>query len=246
MARAVKFTLIGYGRSHEKLFGYWSDGVYWLCNLVRDGGNRVLCMERGEGRKFGLGKRILALDELRSNSNEIVGALPKFSSVIFSQGVNAADSADSFDKRLHREVYDANVMVILESVNALLINGLLHNPSSICIVSSVWQELARNDKLSYSVSKAALRGVVLSLVADLSKYGVKVNAVLPGPIDNEMTQSNLTNAQLQKFKEESPTGNLALLDSVVDAVAWLADPSTGCITGNFINIDSGASRVRLY
>jgi len=189
---------------------------------------------------------LLNLNDFLQDCEGVCGRLPEFSSVVFSQGANLIDDIANFDKEIHKAIYDANVLVILDTVSLLVSRGLLMNPASICIVSSIWQDMSRNNKLSYSISKSALKGVVLSLVADLSKKGIRVNAVLPGPIDTPMTRSNLTHTQIAQFESESPSGTLSKLSSVVNAVVWLASPLSDGITGNFIRVDSGASLVRMY
>jgi 3-oxoacyl-[acyl-carrier protein] reductase len=188
----------------------------------------------------------LNLSDVLAGDEATLSRLPKFDGVIFAQGANVNDDVMSFDKAVHQGVYDANVLVILELTNILITHQLLAAKSSICIISSIWQDIARNNKLSYAVSKSALKGLVLSLVADVSVRGVRVNAVLPGPIDNSMTRANLTDAQIAKFESESPSGSISTLTSVVNAVIWLVSPDSEGITGNFLRVDSGASHVRLY
>ena len=193
-----------------------------------------------------LAQRSLGLSDVLSDDEAIFKRLPKFDGVVFAQGANVNDNVMSFDKAVHQSVYNANVLVILELINLLIKHHLLAGKSSICIVSSIWQDIARNNKLSYSVSKSALKGLVLSLVADVSASGVRVNAVLPGPIDNAMTREVLSDTQIAKFESESPSGSISTLSSVVNAVVWLVSPESEGITGNFIRVDSGASHVRLY
>ena len=189
---------------------------------------------------------MLKLNDFLQDADGVCGLLPKFSSVVFAQGANLADNIASFNKEVHNTIYDANVLVILDTVSLLISRDLIADSASICLVSSIWQEMSRNNKLSYSISKSALKGVVLSLVADLSRRGVRVNAVLPGPIDNPMTRSNLTHSQITRFESESPSGTLSKLSSVVNTVIWLVSPLSDGITGNFIRVDSGASLVKVY
>ena len=189
---------------------------------------------------------LLNLNDFLQDIDGVCGLLPEFCSVVFAQGANLADDIANFNKEAHKTIYDANVLVILDTVSLLISRDLIVDPASICIVSSIWQDMSRNNKLSYSISKSALKGVVLSLVADLSKRGVRVNAVLPGPIDNPMTRSNLTRSQIARFVSESPSGELSKLSSVVNTVIWLVSPLSDGITGNFIRVDSGASLVKMY
>ena len=63
-------------------------------------------------------------------------------------------------------IYQANVAYILVTLKALLSASLLAPSSRLCIISSIWQKLARQNKLSYTVSKAALQGLVLSAAVE--------------------------------------------------------------------------------
>ena len=67
------------------------------------------------------------------------------------------------------------------------------------IISSLWQEFSRENKFSYTVSKAAIGGIVRSCSVDLGKNDIFINALLPGPIDNEMSRLNLTQEQMDKL-----------------------------------------------
>ena len=63
----------------------------------------------------------------------------------------------NLDLPRHMEIYQANVAYILVTLQALLAAELLAPASRLCVVSSIWQNLARQSKLSYCVSKSACR-----------------------------------------------------------------------------------------
>ena len=111
-------------------------------------------------------------------------------SVVFAQGVNLNDSILNLGDI--RKVLDINLLFVIEKLENLLKAGALGQGSSVVILSSIWQEISRQNKLSYTVSKSAIRGLVNSLVADLGPLGIRVNAVLPGVIDTPMTQKALS------------------------------------------------------
>jgi NAD(P)-dependent dehydrogenase (short-subunit alcohol dehydrogenase family) len=65
------------------------------------------------------------------------------------------------------------------------------------IISSIWEEFSRENKLSYSISKSALSGLVKNLSYDLSSKNILINNVLPGVIDNEMSRKTLSTEQYE-------------------------------------------------
>jgi 3-oxoacyl-[acyl-carrier protein] reductase len=114
-----------------------------------------------------------------------------------------------------------------------------------CIISSIWQNLARQSKLSYCISKSALQGLVLSASADLAAEGHLINAVLPGALDTPMTRRNLTAEQINSLTSATAFGRLPSLTDVASLVCFLCSPENTGITGQFIAADLGFSHVRI-
>jgi 3-oxoacyl-[acyl-carrier protein] reductase len=175
-------------------------------------------------------------------------ALPgegQFDAVVWAQGANLSDSIVDFDAERHRAIYDANVLFVLESMNALIESGRLASGARLCVISSVWQTAARPNKLSYMVSKAALQGLVLSAATDLAERGILVNAVLPGAIDTPMTRQNLTSEQIGRIAGMTKFNRLAALGDVAALVAFLCSAANTSITGQFVAVDLGFQNARL-
>jgi len=188
----------------------------------------------------------LALDPLASNFDARqldIGTL--FTSVCWAQGTNTNDTVYSVDLDQHLEIYRANVVYILVTLKALLDQHLLAPAARMCVISSIWQNLARQSKLSYCVSKSALQGLVLSAAADLAKDGHLINAVLPGPLDTPMTRRNLSAAQIESLTAATAFGRLPSLTDVASLVCFLCSPENTGITGQFIAADLGFSHVRI-
>ena len=190
-------------------------------------------------------QQTISLTDLCDENSDLNG-IPSFDAIIWAQGANLSDSIDNFNTQEHRKIYNANVMTILQGMSVLVKNDKIQKGSSICIVSSIWQDIARPKKLSYAVSKAALKGVVLSLATDLGPSDIRVNGVLPGPLDTPMTRSNLSDEQLNRFTTDSPLGSLPKLSQVANTILWLVSPLSDGVTGNFIRVDAGITNVRNY
>lgn len=169
----------------------------------------------------------------------------QFNAVVWAQGANCSDDIFSFNLKTHEQMYAANVTYILLSLQALLKRNLLAPAARLCIVSSIWQEIAKQNKLSYCVTKSALKGLVQSLLVDLGEVGHMVNAVLPGPLDTPMTRANLSTEQLRSLEEKTPLHSLATLEDVCNLVGFLCSRENVGITGQFIAADRGFSYARI-
>jgi 3-oxoacyl-[acyl-carrier protein] reductase len=165
--------------------------------------------------------------------------------VIWAQGMNTNDTARTFDAAAHRRIYDANVLYILISLKALLESGALATAARLVVISSIWQNIARSNKLSYGITKSALMGLVQSLSLDLGVEGKLVNAVLPGALDTPMTRANLSPEQIGKLEGMTPLKTLPALSDVCNLAGFLCSPENTGITGQFIAADRGFSYAKI-
>jgi NAD(P)-dependent dehydrogenase (short-subunit alcohol dehydrogenase family) len=168
-----------------------------------------------------------------------------FTAACWAQGANTNDTVYDVDLDRHTEIYRANCLYVLATLRMLLGNHLMAKPSRFCVISSIWQNLARQTKLSYCMSKAALEGLVLSASTDMAAEGHLFNAVLPGALETPMTRRNLSGEQIARLTDATRFGRLPDLEDVASAVFYLCSAANTGITGQFIAADLGFSRVRI-
>jgi len=169
-----------------------------------------------------------------------------FDAVIWAQGANLTDSVFDVEIDAHLELYKANCLYVLISLRQLLDAGLLSpDGARLCVISSIWQERARQTKLSYTMTKAAVGGLVRSAAVDLARDGHLINAVLPGALDTPMTYANLSPAQLGVIEGATLFNRLSSADTVADLVTFLCSKQNNSLSGQSIAVDLGFSNVRL-
>ena len=168
-----------------------------------------------------------------------------YTAVVWAQGASLNDTVYTVDLDDHMDIYRANVAYILVTLKALLTANLLAPASRLCILSSIWQNISRQNKLSYTVSKAALQGLVLSAAIDLGVDGHLINAVLPGALDTPMTRTHIKPEQLETIVNATRFHRLPALEDVSSLVCYLCSPENTGITGQFIAADLGFSNARI-
>lgn len=171
--------------------------------------------------------------------------LPALHAVVWAQGVNTADSAEQFQLPRFEELLRANCAYVAVTLAALLERDLLAHGARLCVVSSIWQEMARQHKLSYTVSKAAVGGLVRSCAVDLAHRGILVNAVLPGALDTLMTRAALSPDQLEALAASTGFQRLTAVADVVSLVGYLCSEANTGVTGQSIAVDLGYSVGRI-
>ena len=169
----------------------------------------------------------------------------QFDAVVWAQGANLNDSVIEFDIERHRALYDANVLFVAASMNALVTSGRLAGGARLCVVSSVWQRVSRTNKFSYMTTKAALSGLVMSAALDLAEDGIMVNAVLPGALETPMTRQNLSAEQIDNLARMTPFNRLAQIADVAALCLFLCSSANSSITGQFVSVDLGFEHARL-
>ncbi len=105
-------------------------------------------------------------------------------------------------------------------------------------ISSVSGLIGNAGQTNYSASKAGLIGMARSLSRELAKRKVTVNAVAPGFIESEMTQS-LGDAILNEVKKQIPARRLGVPEDIAYAVLYLASPAASYVTGQVLTVDGG-------
>ncbi len=92
---------------------------------------------------------------------------------------------------------------------------------------------------AYTAAKAAVHGLATAMAVDLAPLGITVNVVAPGVVESRYVRENLTPLQIQKRLERIPLGRLASPEDVAAAVAHLASPDMGYVTGQVLYVDGG-------
>jgi 3-oxoacyl-[acyl-carrier protein] reductase len=106
-------------------------------------------------------------------------------------------------------------------------------------ITSVVGEQGNGGQAAYAASKAGLIGLTMSTARELSSRGITCNAVSPGFIETDMTNEHLPEAQRAKLLESIPLGRIGRSEEVADAVAFLAGPEGGYITGQVLRVNGG-------
>ena len=194
-------------------------------------------------QKPGITRSLVATGESEADSRSMQ-SLPKFDAVVWGQGSNLIDSVDNFSERDFDGILNANVRFVASTLSTLLSHNKIIAGSKMCIVSSIWQDAIRPNKLSYAVSKAALNGLVKSVALDLSDRKIFVNAVLPGVIDTPMTRGVLTEEQVRAVQHRTGFGRLVQSEELAEVIFFLCSESNRCITGQSIVADLGFTNVR--
>jgi len=172
-------------------------------------------------------------------------ASKKFDAVVFAQGANVNGSAMQTGTKELNELFEANVTVIAESVSTLMSANSINEGGRVVILSSLWEQFTRQEKFAYSVTKAAVGGLVRSLAVDLGRHKkILVNGILPGIINSPMVARTLSPEQIANVVSQTPIGDLATPVDVANSVYMFGSSLNTGISGQSIFVDRGFSVAR--
>jgi 3-oxoacyl-[acyl-carrier protein] reductase len=155
---------------------------------------------------------------------------------------NAGITRDTLLLRMKRADWDAVMTTNL--TGAFLLTQALVNPmlrarwGRIINVSSVVGRTGQAGQANYAASKAGLIGFTRSMAREVASRSITVNAVAPGYIETAMT-SVLEEKQREALLSHIPLGRAGSDEEVAHAVAFLASPQAGYITGHVLDINGG-------
>jgi 3-oxoacyl-[acyl-carrier protein] reductase len=105
-------------------------------------------------------------------------------------------------------------------------------------ISSVIARMGNGGQSNYAASKGAVEGFTRALAHEVGSRSITVNAVAPGFIETEMTES-IPEAQRAQLLARVPLGRLGSAAEIGATVVFLASESAGYITGETIHVNGG-------
>ena len=155
---------------------------------------------------------------------------------------NAGITKDNLLMRMSEEDFDAVIEVNLKSVfnmtKAVQRTMLKQRKGSIINMSSVVGVKGNAGQTNYAASKAGMIGFTKSVALELGSRNIRCNAIAPGFIETEMTES-LDEKTVQGWRDAIPLKRGGTPEDIANACLFLASDLSNYITGQVINVDGG-------
>ncbi|MGX1172850.1 3-oxoacyl-ACP reductase [Pseudomonas sp. R151218B TE3479] len=152
---------------------------------------------------------------------------------------NAGITRDKTLANMTPEFWDAVLAVNLNApqvlTKALLDSGTLRDNGRVVLLASISGIAGNRGQTNYAASKAGLIGLAQAWAPLLQPRGISINAVAPGFIETRMT-AEIPFALREAGRRMSSLGQGGLPQDVAEAVAWLAQPGTGAVTGQALRV----------
>lgn len=155
---------------------------------------------------------------------------------------NAGITRDTLLLRMKEADWDAVLDTNLKGVflcTKAVSKGMMKQRSGCIInISSVVGISGNAGQANYAAAKAGILGFTKSIAKELASRGIRVNAVAPGYISTDMTES-LPEDVRKQILEGIPLSRMGNPEDIAKAVAFLVSPSASYITGQTLSVDGG-------
>jgi len=106
-------------------------------------------------------------------------------------------------------------------------------------IASISGLRASTMRIAYGTSKAAVAHLTKQQAVELSQYGIRVNAVAPGPVDTAMAKEVHTREIRADYHDHIPLNRYGLESELANAIFFLCSEQAAYITGQVLAVDGG-------
>lgn len=178
------------------------------------------------------------------------GLAERFESIdtlVCAAGIQRYGTVEETSMELFDEVMSVNLRGVFAVCHFLMPLLRAGDGGAVVVVASVQAYQVQAGVAAYAASKGALVALVRAMAVDHARDGVRVNAVLPGSVDTPMLRwaaerfadGRSTDDMVAEWGLTHPLGRVAQPAEVADAVAYLASPRAGFVTGTDLVVDGG-------
>jgi 3-oxoacyl-[acyl-carrier protein] reductase len=194
----------------------------------------------GAARVPGIGRVLNVRDTAQMDA--LVAEIEKEHGAIAILVNNAGITKDNLALRMKDadwdEVMETNLRAVFRLSRAVMRGMMKARWGRIINITSVVGEAGNAGQANYAAAKAGVVGMTKSLARELGARNITVNCVAPGFIDTDMTRA-LSEEQRSALLAQIPLGRLGEAPDVAAAVAYLASPAAGYVTGCVLHVNGG-------
>ena len=155
---------------------------------------------------------------------------------------NAGITRDMLAMRLKDDDWDAvldtNLKAVFRMSRAVMRTMMKQRYGRIINITSVVGASGNAGQANYAAAKAGVAGMTRALARELGSRNITVNCIAPGFIETDMT-AGLGEEQQKALLGQIPLGHLGKPQDVAHAVAFVASPQAGYITGQELHVNGG-------
>jgi 3-oxoacyl-[acyl-carrier protein] reductase len=219
---------------------------YAIADKLLKDGLEVIVTGTSNDKTIPNGGKFYRVDFLKSNETKIFLDYLKNENVdilINNAGINKIGKFSEIDIEDFDRILGVNLRTPFQLCQAVIPYMKESGWGRIINITSIFGNITKEYRASYSTSKFGLDGMTAALAAEMSEYGILANSVAPGFIDTELTRNVLGEGGIAELREQIPMKRLGSSKEIASLVSWLVSEENSYISGQNLMIDGGFTRV---
>jgi len=206
----------------------------------KDAANEVVAaIEEAGGRAAAFGADVSVHEEAQALVREVIATFGDLHILVNNAGIAKDNLIYNMDPGDWLEVMKVNFGGTFNCTKSVLDHFMVTRDGVIVNVSSVMGERGWTGESNYAASKGAVDAFTRSSAIELARFGIRVNAVLPGFAPTDLV-AELSEGEVAKhMKRQIPMRRFATVEEVAAAIRFLAGPDATYLTGVLLNVDGG-------
>jgi NAD(P)-dependent dehydrogenase (short-subunit alcohol dehydrogenase family) len=138
-----------------------------------------------------------------------------------------------------RQVMSVNLDGAFYCAQAVVPHMAQRGTGTIVNIGSISGLRASTLRVAYGTSKAAISQLTRQQAAEWAEFGIRVNAVAPGPVDTAMAKAVHSAEIRAAYHDAIPLNRYGTEDEIADAIWYLCSPQSTYVTGQILAVDGG-------
>ena len=218
-------------------------GLAAAAHLGRGGARVVICGRRAEGGDIAasIGAAFVPMDvgdeaSVAAGFEAVSERFEALDALILNAGIDAYHGEiDSLDLPLFERVVDVNTMGVVRTLRQGI--GLVRDRGSVIVTSSPAGTVAAPGMAAYAAAKAALDHLVRVWALELGPRHVRVNAVLPGLVESEMSTESAPDFEV--IRQMTANGIVRQPSEIAPVFHFLVSDASAPLTGSLVGCHDG-------
>ena len=215
-----------------------ADGVTVIGTATSESGAEKITEYLQEAGGKGMCLNVADADSIAAVLKQIADEAGAISILVNNAGITRDNLLMMMKEDQWDDIIQTNLTSIYRMCKAVVRPMTKARKGRIINIASVVGSTGNPGQTNYSAAKAGMLGFTKSLAREIGSRGITVNSVAPGFIDTDMTRE-LSDEQRDSLVSGIPLARLGDPQDIADAVAFLASPSAGYITGETLHVNGG-------
>lgn len=178
---------------------------------------------------------LVSLDDV----DDFISTLPAVDAFIHCAGINQPKPFTEIEFIDLEKTLTINAFAFYKIIQTLIKERKLCEGGHVLAISSIYGEVSRKGRFSYTAAKSCLNGMVKNCALELGPQRIKVNGLSPGFVDTSLTRKNNSQEVIDNLINCIPLRHLARVEDIAKIAYFLATEENAYINGQIIIADGG-------